>query len=370
VVRQKHDDLRRLAAHFVDDLLQLLFANTESPLRDEAARMRDRRIRKRLADNRDRDAVDLAQRVRRKHCVAEVRCPYILSDEIDVARELARYELFHALRAVSEFPVRGHHVDAEELRGLDHVLPLRPQSRRGALPSIAAVEDQRAGAVGLQSLDERRELGEASELAVQPRGVSEVEAGERVCVAGSRLDPETPQQRFADQMRNSSFRDTNAEIAFSPGFRWGTTLLPGQAITYEDVLAQTAITYPAVTVNTLTGTMIKTILEDVADNLFNPDPYYQQGGDMVRVGGLQYSCDPNAAMGARIGEMWLDGKPVEASRRYKVAGWAPVAEEAIGSDGEPVWALMARYLKAQKTIAPKAPNMPKRIGVAGNAGLT
>ena len=108
--------------------------------------------------------------------------------------------------------MRGHHVDAEELRGLDHVLPLRPQSRRGALPSIAAVEDQRAGAVGLQSLDERRELGEASELAVQPRGVSEVEAGERVCVAGSRLDPETPQQRFADQMRNSSFRDTNAEI--------------------------------------------------------------------------------------------------------------------------------------------------------------
>ena len=91
---------------------------------------------------------------------------------------------------------------------------------------------------------------------------------------------------------------------------------------------------------------------------------------MVRVGGLQYRCDPNAAMGARIGEMWLDGKPVEASRRYKVAGWAPVAEEAIGSDGEPVWALMARYLKAQKTIAPKAPNMPKLIGVAGNAGLT
>src|SRR5437588_2926170 len=164
--------------------------------------------------------------------------------------------------------------------------------------------------------------------------------------------------------------EKDAEIAFSPGFRWGTTLLSGQAITYEDVLAQTAITYPAVTVNTLSGATIKAILEDVADNLFNPDPYYQQGGDMVRVGGLQYSCDPNAAMGARIGEMWLDGKPVEASRRYKVAGWAPVAEEAIGSDGEPVWALMARYLKAQKTIAPKAPNMPKLIGVAGNAGLT
>src|SRR6266581_9093717 len=88
--------------------------------------------------------------------------------------------------------------------------------------------------------------------------------------------------------------EKDAEIAFSPGFRWGTSLLPGHAITYEDVLAQTAITYPTVTVNTLSGAMIKTILEDVADNLFNPDPYYQQGGDMVRVGGLTYSCDPNA----------------------------------------------------------------------------
>jgi S-sulfosulfanyl-L-cysteine sulfohydrolase len=163
--------------------------------------------------------------------------------------------------------------------------------------------------------------------------------------------------------------EKDAEIAFSPGFRWGTTLLPGQAITYEDVLAQTAITYPTVTVNTLTGEMIKTILEDVADNLFNPDPYYQQGGDMVRVGGLRYRCDPNAAMGARIDDMQVDGKPVDAGRRYKVAGWAPVAEEAIASGGEPVWALMARYLKAQKTIAPKAPNMPKVVGVAGNAGL-
>jgi len=163
--------------------------------------------------------------------------------------------------------------------------------------------------------------------------------------------------------------EKDAEIAFSPGFRWGTTLLPGQTITYEDVLAQTAITYPTVTVNTLSGATIKAILEDVADNLFNPDPYYQQGGDMVRVGGLQYSCDPNAAMGARIGEMRLAGKPVDAGRRYKVAGWAPVAEEAIASGGEPVWAVMARYLRAQKTIAPKAPNMPKLVGVAGNAGL-
>jgi sulfur-oxidizing protein SoxB len=173
---------------------------------------------------------------------------------------------------------------------------------------------------------------------------------------------------FDQLLLDALMAEKDAEIAFSPGFRWGTTLLPGQTITYEDVLAQTAITYPTVTVNTLTGETIKAILEDVADNLFNPDPYYQQGGDMVRVGGLQYTCDPNAAMGARIREMRLDGKPVDAGKRYKVAGWAPVAEEAIAS-GEPVWELMARYLKAQKTIPPRRPNQPKLVGVAGNPGL-
>jgi sulfur-oxidizing protein SoxB len=175
---------------------------------------------------------------------------------------------------------------------------------------------------------------------------------------------------FDQLLLDALMAEKDAEIAFSPGFRWGTTLLPGATITYEDVLAQTAITYPTVTVNMLTGETIKAILEDVADNLFNPDPYYQQGGDMVRVGGLQYSCDPNAAMGARVGDMRLDGKPVDAGKRYKVAGWAPVAEDAIASGGEPVWELMARYLKARKTIAPKVPNQPKLVGVGGNAGLT
>src|SRR5271167_816027 len=101
--------------------------------------------------------------------------------------------------------------------------------------------------------------------------------------------------------------EKNAEIAFSPGFRWGTSLLPGQAITYERLLDQTAITYPYVTLKELSGETIKTILEDVADNLFNPDPYYQQGGDMVRVGGLRYTCAPNAAMGNRISAMNLRG---------------------------------------------------------------
>ncbi len=108
--------------------------------------------------------------------------------------------------------------------------------------------------------------------------------------------------------------EKNAEIAFSPGFRWGTTLLPGDAITLEHLMDQTAITYPYVTVSEMTGETIKTILEDVADNLFNPDPYYQQGGDMVRVGGLRYAIDPNAAMGRRITRMELDGKPIDAGR--------------------------------------------------------
>ncbi|MCY7386678.1 MAG: thiosulfohydrolase SoxB [Burkholderiales bacterium] len=157
-----------------------------------------------------------------------------------------------------------------------------------------------------------------------------------------------------------------AEIAFSPGFRWGTTLLPGQAITMEHLMDQTAITYPYSTVNELTGETIKTILEDVADNLFNPDPYYQQGGDMVRVGGLSYTCDPNGKMGGRISAMTLKGKPIDAGRKYKVAGWAPVAE---GATGEPLWELMATYLRDKKTIQPKKLNLPTLIGMKGNAGI-
>ena len=163
--------------------------------------------------------------------------------------------------------------------------------------------------------------------------------------------------------------EKNAEIAFSPGFRWGTTLLPGQSITLEQLMNQTAITYPYVTVNELSGETIKIILEDVADNLFNPDPYYQQGGDMVRVGGLQYTCDPAAAMGSRISAMTLNGTPLSADKRYKVAGWAPVSEESRVAGGEPVWELMARYLRGQKTIRPRALNLPKLVGVDGNPGL-
>ncbi len=158
----------------------------------------------------------------------------------------------------------------------------------------------------------------------------------------------------------------DAEIAFSPGFRWGTTLLPGDAITYEHLMDQTAITYPYSTLNELTGAQIKAILEDVCDNLFNPDPYLQQGGDMVRVGGMTYVCEPNALIGARIQDMRLNGKPLEADKKYKVAGWAPVAE---GASGEPIWEVVAGYLRAKKTIAPLRLDVPRLIGVAGNPGL-
>ncbi|MFN7571228.1 MAG: thiosulfohydrolase SoxB [Betaproteobacteria bacterium] len=157
-----------------------------------------------------------------------------------------------------------------------------------------------------------------------------------------------------------------AEIAFSPGFRWGTSLLPGQTILMEHLLDQTAITYPATTVNDMSGETIKTVLEDVADNLFNPDPYLQQGGDMVRVGGLQYTIDPAQKMGSRISDMRLNGKPVEPAKTYKVAGWASVQE---GVKGEPVWDVVAKYLREQKTITPRKLNNPTIKGVAGNPGM-
>jgi S-sulfosulfanyl-L-cysteine sulfohydrolase len=162
-----------------------------------------------------------------------------------------------------------------------------------------------------------------------------------------------------------------AQIALSPGFRWGTSLLPGEVITREKLMDQTAITYPHTTLRQLSGTELKAVLEDVADNLFNPDPYYQQGGDMVRTGGLSYACAPEAAMGSRISNMRVNGVPLEADKRYSVAGWAPVAQPAPGSTPTPIWELVETWLQA----APPGPlkarriNAPQLIGVKGNAGL-
>ena len=175
-----------------------------------------------------------------------------------------------------------------------------------------------------------------------------------------------------DQLVCDALMDVQgAEIAFSPGFRWGTSLLPGQAITRELLTDQLAITYPYATVTPMSGEMIKTVLEDVADNLFNPDPYYQQGGDMVRVGGLEYTITPGEKAGARISDMRLGGRPIEAGKTYRVAGWAPVSEEAARAGNKPVWDVVETWLKARPggRVTPRSVNTPRLVGVDGNPGI-
>ncbi len=159
-----------------------------------------------------------------------------------------------------------------------------------------------------------------------------------------------------DQVICAALRsELDTEIALSPGFRWGNSILQGQTVTMEDVLTETAITYPETYVLSMTGAQIKDVLEDVCDNLFNADPYYQQGGDMVRVGGLAYTCAPAESVGRRISELKLDnGRPLEAVKTYKVAGWASVNEQ----QGMPVWDVVAKHLRSGK--------MPDRRG----AGVT
>ncbi len=199
------------------------------------------------------------------------------------------------------------------------------------------------------------------------RAPYESKLGERLAVTEGLLYRRGNFNGTVDQVILDALMEVKgAEIAFSPGFRWGTTLLPGEAITTEAVMDWSAITYPSTTVNDLSGEMIKTILEDVCDNLFNPDPYYQQGGDMVRVGGLTYTCTPSAAMGKRISDMRLGGKAIESAKTYKVAGWAPVAE---GATGEPVWDVVTRYLRDKKSIGRVVPNVPKLVGVEKNPGI-
>jgi len=159
----------------------------------------------------------------------------------------------------------------------------------------------------------------------------------------------------------------DAQISLSPGFRWGTTVLPGQGITMDNVMDQTCITYPETYRREMAGSEIKAILEDVCDNLFNPDPYVQQGGDMVRVGGLDYVCDPMAGIGERIKDMVLDdGTKIEADKKYVVAGWATVGSQA---PGEPIWDTVAKYLRDVKTVKITKLNTPKLVSVDGNPGV-
>jgi sulfur-oxidizing protein SoxB len=165
---------------------------------------------------------------------------------------------------------------------------------------------------------------------------------------------------FDDLICDALMAERDAEIALSPGFRWGASVLPGAPITVEDIHNATAITYPQVYRQTMTGARLKEILEDVADNLFNPDPYYQQGGDMVRCGGLGYTIDIGKPMGSRIADLHLrSGRPIDAARDYTVAGWASVNE---GTEGPPVWDLVEKYVAARKTVTVDTGSAVKVIG--------
>ncbi|MEO0960439.1 MAG: 5'-nucleotidase C-terminal domain-containing protein, partial [Pseudomonadota bacterium] len=154
---------------------------------------------------------------------------------------------------------------------------------------------------------------------------------------------------FDDLICNALIEERDAEIALSPGFRWGAALLPGDPITREDVFNATAMTYPEAYRTEMTGEMLKIVLEDVADNLFNPDPYYQQGGDMVRVGGMGYSIDVSAPAGSRISDMTLlsDGSPIDPARSYTIAGWASVNE---GTEGPAIWDVVEAHIRRHGTV--------------------
>ena len=171
-----------------------------------------------------------------------------------------------------------------------------------------------------------------------------------------------------DQLICNALRvENDADIALSPGFRWGTTLPTRSKITMEHVLDQTCMTYPETYRREISGENLKLILEDVCDNLFNPNPYYQQGGDMVRVGGMDYTCNPNANIGERISNMTLDnGKRIDPNKNYVVAGWATVNDKA---PGPPVWDQVAHYIKDQNTIKIDKLNTPKLVGVDSNPGI-
>ncbi len=171
----------------------------------------------------------------------------------------------------------------------------------------------------------------------------------------------TMDEMICDALRHQ----LDAEIALSPGFRWGTSVLSGQPITMDDILSQTAMTYPEVYVQSMSGEQIKTVLEDICDNLFNLDPYYQQGGDMVRIGGMSYTCAPNEVTGKRISDMKLGGVALDPAKSYKVAGWASVNEQK----GAPVWETVASYLRDGKSKPKSANSQVKIVGVDDNPGF-
>ncbi|MFT4783494.1 MAG: sulfur-oxidizing protein SoxB, partial [Paracoccaceae bacterium] len=153
-----------------------------------------------------------------------------------------------------------------------------------------------------------------------------------------------------DLICDALLEEREADIALSPGFRWGASVLPGQDITREDIFNATAMSYPAAYRTEFTGEFLHIVLEDVADNLFNPDPYYQQGGDMVRVGGMGYKIDISKPQGSRITDMTIlkTGEKVDPEKTYIVAGWASVNED---TEGPAIWDVVEAHIRKQGTVS-------------------
>jgi sulfur-oxidizing protein SoxB len=188
---------------------------------------------------------------------------------------------------------------------------------------------------------------EMARLIREVRGPHEARLGERLAVSESLLYRRGNfNGPFDELILDALLARADAEVGFSPGFRWGITIVPGQAITLDDVYSHTALTYGNTWVRHLSGAEIRHVMEDVADNLFHPDPYYRQGGDMVRVGGLTYTIDPTKAMGHRIRDIRVGGRPLELARRYKATGWASIGE----AEGPPAWDVVADHLRALKRV--------------------
>jgi sulfur-oxidizing protein SoxB len=179
------------------------------------------------------------------------------------------------------------------------------------------------------------------------RAPHETRLGERLAVSESLLYRRGHfNGTFDEVILDALLKRADAEVAFSPGFRWGITLVPGQAVTLEDVYTHTALTYANSWVRDMTGAEILRLMEDVADNLFHPDPYYRQGGDMVRVGGVTYAIAPGQPIGRRIRDVRVGGRALEPGRRYRATGWASLAE----ADGPPAWDVVAAHLRALKRV--------------------
>jgi sulfur-oxidizing protein SoxB len=188
---------------------------------------------------------------------------------------------------------------------------------------------------------------EMAKLIAEIRGPHEAKLGEALAVSESLLWRRGNfNGTFDELILDALLKRADAEVAFSPGFRWGVTVVPGQTITLEDVMSHTALTYANTWAREMTGAEIVTVMEDVADNLFHRDPYYRQGGDMVRLGGLSYAIDPAAVQGRRIRDVRVGGRALDAARRYKATGWASLGE----ANGPPAWDIVADHLRAQKRI--------------------